>query len=64
MADREPSKDFVMNWPVYINDDDVVTCHVNNCKTDGHMFAFGRRKTVGELLEDIKDHIKEYHINI
>lgn len=57
----EPSDDLVNCWPVYVNDDDRVTCHEQPCPTDGEFLSFGRRKTFGEIRQDLIDHIKLAH---
>ena len=57
----EPSDDLVNCWPVYVTDDDRVSCHETPCPEDGAFISYGRRKTFGELRQDLIDHIKQHH---
>ena len=55
-----PSEDFLNCWPLYITDNDEVTCHEDLC-TDRNFISYGRRKTFGELKQDLIEHIRREH---
>lgn len=59
----EPSDDLVNCWPLYVTDDDRVTCHESPCPQAGigQFIGYGRRRTFGEIRQDLIDHIKLAH---
>lgn len=51
--------DVINCWTMYVTDDDKVTCHQDGC--EGNFISIGRRKTFGEIRQDLVDHLKEEH---
>jgi hypothetical protein len=55
-----PSEDYINCWPLYITDNDEVMCRDDDCD-NRNFFSYGRRKTFGELKQDLIDHILSEH---
>lgn len=53
--------DFLVQWPLYVNDNGKVTCNHEECGDDEDIVVPYRRVTVEEYLQGLRDHIRRHH---
>lgn len=58
--EMEPLRKAVWEWPLYISDNDEVTCYKDGC-IEPNFIPWPRRKTFGDLSIDLIKHIIDIH---
>jgi hypothetical protein len=62
---KERQLEIVLEWPVYVTDNDEVTCYQDGCIETNFLgcnfLGWPRRRTWGQLCEALIRHIDEIH---
>lgn len=52
---------YLLDWPLYVDDNGKVTCHHEECGNDYDIEVHQRRVSVAEYLQAIHSHVLKHH---